>query len=274
MNSSDSAEQVVRLTIEGTEVAVKILGEGAKNIAAMIYTIMKDQEKMKGKASLTTMLKTGKPLKIFTIKAEDLKTFSKEAEKYGVLYYALADKKDSKIDGMVDILVKEEDAPKINRIAERFNFRSIEDIKQELALKKQAEKLKTEDEKFIDDIMPVEKGVQKEIPSNTNDTVEKNQSEIFYDTKLKDKMKNTHNNEKKSVIKELKEIEKELQIQEKIEEKSEIMVEIKETIEENKNFNKVKGKHYKQPKHYRQDKRGKGKRVKNKNERSMRIGRS
>ena len=188
MNSSDSAEQVVRLTIEGMEVAVKIVGEGAKNIVAMIYTIMKDQERMKGKASLTTMLKTGKPLKIFTIKAEDLKKFSKEAEKYGVLYYALADKKDSKIDGVVDILVKEDDAPKINRIAERFNFRSVDDINEELKnakLEKQnkREHLKTEDEQFIDDIMPVEKGAQIEIPSNTEHSEEKSQSEISYDTK-------------------------------------------------------------------------------------------
>lgn len=49
MNSSDSVEQTVRLTLEGMEVAFKIAGAGAKNIAVMIYTMMKEKEKTKGK---------------------------------------------------------------------------------------------------------------------------------------------------------------------------------------------------------------------------------
>ena len=65
MNSSDSAEEVVRISLEGMEVALKIAGTGAKNMAVMIYTIMKDKQQTKGKTRLTNMLKTGKPLKIF-----------------------------------------------------------------------------------------------------------------------------------------------------------------------------------------------------------------
>ena len=40
MNSSDSAEAIVKLSLEGMEVALKIAGTGAKNIAIMLYTIM------------------------------------------------------------------------------------------------------------------------------------------------------------------------------------------------------------------------------------------
>ena len=36
MNSSDSAEEVVRISLEGMEIALKVAGEGAKNIAVMI----------------------------------------------------------------------------------------------------------------------------------------------------------------------------------------------------------------------------------------------
>ena len=103
MNSSDSAEEVVRISLEGMEVALKIAGTGAKNMAVMIYTIMKDKQQTKGKTRLTNMLKTGKPLKIFTIRAEDLKKFSQEVKKYGVLYCALADKKNSKIDAVMNV---------------------------------------------------------------------------------------------------------------------------------------------------------------------------
>ena len=46
MNSSDSAEAIVKLSLEGMEVALKIAGTGAKNIAIMLYTIMKDNQQL------------------------------------------------------------------------------------------------------------------------------------------------------------------------------------------------------------------------------------
>ena len=49
-NSGDAAEQVVRLSLEGTEVALRLTGSAAKNIAAALYTIYKDRDtrKIKG----------------------------------------------------------------------------------------------------------------------------------------------------------------------------------------------------------------------------------
>lgn len=63
MNSSgDAAEQVVRLSLEGTEVALKLTGSAAKNVAAAIYAVLKnrDKNKIKGHQRLTGMLKSGK----------------------------------------------------------------------------------------------------------------------------------------------------------------------------------------------------------------------
>lgn len=51
-NSGDAAEQVVRMSLEGAEVALKITGAAAKNLAAALYTVLKDQKKTKGKAVL------------------------------------------------------------------------------------------------------------------------------------------------------------------------------------------------------------------------------
>lgn len=75
------------------------------------------------------MLKTRKPLKVFSIKKEYLDTFRKEAKKYGILYCCLIDKNNKDIDGMADIPVKEEDAPRINRIVERFKLTTIDTAK-------------------------------------------------------------------------------------------------------------------------------------------------
>ena len=267
MNSSDSAEEVVRISLEGMEVALKIAGTGAKNMAVMIYTIMKDKQQTKGKTRLTNMLKTGKPLKIFTIRAEDLKKFSQEAKKYGVLYCALADKKNSKIDGMVDIMVREEDASKMNRIAERFNFRDVASIKRELEQEMNktnsqevVEIAKSEEDQFIDDIMPKPKEeLQQEIPSNnTKETEEKNPLGISSNIKSDDKTESS-DEEKKSVKKELKEIADELKIKEekeKQQEKQDIPVgnaitkdKEKEKKTPKKEKEKYKGKHFKEPKH-------------------------
>ena len=39
-NSGDAAEQIVRFGFEGAEVALKITGAAAKNIAAMLYAVL------------------------------------------------------------------------------------------------------------------------------------------------------------------------------------------------------------------------------------------
>ena len=154
-NSGEAAEQIVRMSLEGTEVALKLTGSAAKNIAAGIYAVMKnrDKNKLKGKQRLTSMLKSGKELKVFTVSEEHLKQFAKEAKRYGVVYCALRGK-DKSSDGLVDVMVRAEDASKINRIVERFKLATVDaaSIKHDIE-KSKAEKSATHAEP--------EKGVQE-----------------------------------------------------------------------------------------------------------------
>jgi len=122
----EAAEQIVRMSLEGVEVAAKITGAGAKNIAILLYSILKEEKKTKGKARLTSMLRSGKELKVFTVKNGDLKKFTQEAKKYGVLYCVLADSKNKSPDAVVDVIARAEDASKISRIVERFNLASVD----------------------------------------------------------------------------------------------------------------------------------------------------
>lgn len=266
MNTSDSAEETVKIILDGTEVALKIAGVGAKNLAVMIYTILKNKEQTKGKARLSSMIKSGKSLEIFTMKAEDLKTFKDEAKRYGILYCVLANKNNSKIDGMVDVMIREDDAPRMSRIAQRFNFEDVatvaRKVEQEKNIKLENERLEKEksaNEKFIDDIMPVNKEEKDKIPSNdTKETEEKNQSEISSNTKFKDKMEKS--NDKKSVINELNEIKQE-QIQQQTENKERVKYNKQKTTKKNKQAkhyekNKIK----KQPKHFEKTTKNIGKR--------------
>ena len=121
MNTAgDAAEQIVKMSLNGVEVAAKITGAGAKELAMMIYAILKDQKKTKGKTRLTNMLRSEKPLRAFAVKDSELQLFCKEAKKYGVLYCVLKDKDVN--DGLTDIMVRAEDASKINRIFERMGY--------------------------------------------------------------------------------------------------------------------------------------------------------
>lgn len=130
MNTSgEAADQVVRMSLEAGEAALKISGTGAQQLAVLLYTILKEQKKTKGRARLETLVRSGKPLTVFSVKESDLKQFVQEAKRYGILYCAVRDPKGSR-DGMVDIMVKEEDAPRINRIVERFQFASVTEAAQ------------------------------------------------------------------------------------------------------------------------------------------------
>lgn len=88
-NSGDAAEQVVRLSLEGFEVAARLTGSAAKNIAILLASVLKQEatqaNKTRGKARLTNMIKSGKELKVFSIPNKDLKKFTEQAKRYGVL---------------------------------------------------------------------------------------------------------------------------------------------------------------------------------------------
>ena len=122
----DAAEQIVRLSLEGVEVAAKISGNGAKNIGLLLYATLKQEQRTKGKARLTSMLKSGKELKVFTIRQEDLKKFSQEAKRYGVLYCVLKDKNNPDPKAAVDVIARADDASKIQRITERFRLATVD----------------------------------------------------------------------------------------------------------------------------------------------------
>lgn len=201
MNASDSAEELVRIYLEGVGFTLKIAGEGSKNLIAFLIALSKDNTQTKGKARISNMIKTGKELKIFTLKEKELKNFSKLAKQYGVLYCVLANKKMDKIDGVVDIMVRQEDAAKINRLVERYGFEKV-------------------------DIATIEKE-EINISNERSDTIENTPSN--YKSGEKNQLENSLNfknklevdkNEKVSVKKQLSKIENELNKKENMQKKA------------------------------------------------------
>lgn len=147
--NADAADQVVSMSLQGVKVVAEISGAGTKNLATYLYAVLKDQKRTRGRVRLEGLLRSGKELKVFAVKAEDLPKFSKEAKRYGVLYCALRDKKDK--DGMCDIMVRAEDAAKINRIVERFSLATVDTAAIKTEIKKsRAEKAEPIKDTLVD----------------------------------------------------------------------------------------------------------------------------
>ena len=155
MNSGgDAAEQIVRLSLEGFEVAAKLSGSAAKNVALLLVSVLKQEHQTAGKARLTNMIKSGKELKVFSIPNRDLKKFTERAKRYGVLYCVLRDKNTRGDDVPVDIIARAEDASKIQRIVDRFELGKVD----KAAIVTEAEKDVAEREEVERDIPTKTKG--------------------------------------------------------------------------------------------------------------------
>ena len=223
MNTSgEAADQVVRMSLEVGEAALKISGEGAKQLAVLLYAVLQDQSKnmtkSKGKTRLETLVRTGKPLKVFSVKESDLKKFAKESKRYGILYCAIRNPKEN-ADGMVDIMVKEEDAPRINRIIERFKLSAVEEkakVEAEVETEAETEVSNTEVEKTEEEKAEAEKTKEKEKEQeeqnpSTAKTEKSHPSEPTSEKQEKDaegtsKLYTGETPERKSVREELKEV--------------------------------------------------------------------
>ena len=215
----EAAEQIVRMSLEGFEVAAKITGAGAKNIAILLYSILKEEKKTKGKARLTSMLRSGKELKVFTVKSGDLKKFTQEAKKYGVLYCVLTDRKNKDQNAEVDVIARAEDASKISRIVERFNLASVDtaSIVTEAEKSKDAKdgqpepdigvQEKAEKDKLLDELMGKPVQNEENAPNPSVAKTEKSpQSEPISEQPKKSAEGATMTKEKPSVREELRKI--------------------------------------------------------------------
>lgn len=118
--SGETADLVVKESIQITESAVKLAGLGAKNLAALLVAVAKDNPKLSGKTGLKRLIQDGEELTIFSIKQDDLKGFQMESKRYGVLFYPIVNKVEKT--GTVEIMAKAKDARQINRIFERMGY--------------------------------------------------------------------------------------------------------------------------------------------------------
>ena len=129
---NETADQVVRMILQGSEVVLRLSGEAALRIASAIYNALKGDLTTKGKATLWEFLKSGKDQKLFTIPDSYLKAFTTASKKFGFPFVILKDKTNKA--GFTDIMVYATDASKVNRVLEnlRLTVKQVETLKPEV----------------------------------------------------------------------------------------------------------------------------------------------
>lgn len=118
--SGETADLMVRESIQITESAVKLAGLGAKNLAALLLAVANDQQKVAGKTNLKRLIQSGEEIALFSVKAEDLARFQKESKRYGVLYCPIINKAENT--GMVEIMARARDVRQINHVLEQMGY--------------------------------------------------------------------------------------------------------------------------------------------------------
>ena len=116
---AEPADQVVRYSLEGTEVALRLSGSAAITFAKFVAAVLQDQKKTHGKTRLVRLLREGKPLKFFSVEKERMREFAHEAKMHGLLFVPMRDKTDP---DHIEIAILADDASKVNRIFDRLQL--------------------------------------------------------------------------------------------------------------------------------------------------------
>ena len=126
-NGAQAAETITRVVIMGSTFILGLGGKVALSVARFAAAAMDPNAKQSGKLRLKTLLQSGSELKVFTLKGEaNYQRFAKEAKDYGILY-SVVKRTDEDVQGEVyDLLVRAEDASKINRVIEKFHLIEVE----------------------------------------------------------------------------------------------------------------------------------------------------
>lgn len=123
-NGSREASEVIRLTMDGIQLMLKVSGKVTNELLEFFAALQKKEAtKSSGRQRLKKMLASGSELKVFTLKGRDKFTvFAREAKKWGVVYSVIKRTDTDKKNEIYEILIKAEDASKLNRMIEKFGL--------------------------------------------------------------------------------------------------------------------------------------------------------
>ena len=124
IGGGEAADQLVRMMLSGSEVAVRLSGSAIKNVLALTTALAKKHKTISGKVNLAKMLKETRDVRRFAMSPEQYQQFRQRAGKQKILFSAIRDS-DNK-GKVVDVIMPVTEIDRANMIFERIRYTSKE----------------------------------------------------------------------------------------------------------------------------------------------------
>ena len=127
-NGANEAQMITRVVLGGSVFILRLAGPGTIQIAKFLSAAMSGEYNTSGLVNLKTLLKSGQTLKVYSIKGdENFKSFARGAKEYGIVYSVIKRNENDKDNEIYEIMVKQNDAAKINRVIEKYQLMELQD---------------------------------------------------------------------------------------------------------------------------------------------------
>lgn len=120
IGGGEAADQLVRMMLTGTEVAVRLSGSALKNVLALSLALAKNHKRISGKVNLGKMLRETRDLRQFPMTPEQYHQFQKLAKRQKLLYSSIHDQ-----DGhgrIIDVILPVTELDRANQIFENMLY--------------------------------------------------------------------------------------------------------------------------------------------------------
>lgn len=120
MSEIGEAVQIIRVTYDGIEIAMKVTSGATRAMQKALDLIvgMLAYEKTMGKTTLKGLLAKGGDIQVLSFADEDLRKFKKMAKKYGILYSVMPDA--NRKDGLTEVMFHSEAAPRVRMMSQKL----------------------------------------------------------------------------------------------------------------------------------------------------------
>ena len=155
VGGGEAADQLVRMMLSGSEVAIRLSGSAAKNLLALTMALAKQNKQLSGKVNMARMLRETRDLRLFPMTPEQYQVFKKQAKKQKLLFSAIKDK-----DGkgkLIDVVMPVTELDRANMIFDRIKYtgrreQSVQEQQQEKSHERAQEKAPSRDREWDPEI--------------------------------------------------------------------------------------------------------------------------
>lgn len=120
MSEIADAVQIIRVTYEGAEIAMKMGSASIRSMQKALGLIvgLLEHEKEMGRTNLKGLLAKGGDIQVLSFADEDLKKFRKLAKKYGIFYSEMPDA--DRNDGITEVMFHSEATPRMRMMSQKL----------------------------------------------------------------------------------------------------------------------------------------------------------